>query len=215
MKHPEVFFDKKSYEHAIIDLSNPHITYGHLMCAASEIPIKLAEEKMYFGDNAEDILETLEREGLVQKTPDGWIYTGKGRAAEAVRLDNISSDTFRVICDGKLLETMDRTQAYREAHKGAVLFHQGETYIVEDLDLEDLTVKVNKKDVDYYTEALKTVDISILEEIENNKIGHFSVSFGEVEVNEQYIEYLIKKYERVIGRGNLITSFELRNYGLC
>ncbi|MCL0052356.1 DEAD/DEAH box helicase [Peptococcaceae bacterium] len=203
MKHPEVFFDKKSYEHAIIDLSNPHIIYGHLMCAASEIPIKLAEEKMYFGDNAEDILETLEKEGLVQKTPDGWIYTGKGRAAEAVRLDNISSDTFRVICDGKLLETMDRTQAYREAHKGAVLFHQGETYIVEDLDLEDLTVKVNKKDVDYYTEALKTVDISILEEIENNKIGHFSVSFGEVEVNEQYVEYLIKKYERVIGRGKL------------
>jgi DEAD/DEAH box helicase domain-containing protein len=91
MRHPKVFFDK-SHEHAIIDLSNPYIISGHLMCAASEMPIKLAEDGISFGGNAEDILKALEKQGLVQNTPNGWVYSGKGRAAEAVSLGNISSD---------------------------------------------------------------------------------------------------------------------------
>ncbi|NQS90564.1 DEAD/DEAH box helicase, partial [Patescibacteria group bacterium] len=165
MKHPKIFFDKP-HEHAIIDLSNPYIVSGHLMCAASEMPIKLAEDGVYFKDVVEDILRALENQGLVQDTPDGWVYSGKGRATEAVSLDNISSDIFKVICDGELLETMDRMQAYREAHKGAVLIHQGQTYIVEDLELKNSIVQVKKRDVDYSTEAMKVVNIEVLKEIE-------------------------------------------------
>jgi len=198
MRHPKVFFDKP-HEHAIIDLANPYIISGHLMCAASEIPIKLADHGIYFADNAEGVLRALERQGLVQNTPNGWVYSGKGRATEAVKLDNISSDIFKVICDGELLETMDRTQAYREAHKGAVLLHQGETYIVEDLALKNSVVQVKKRDVDYYTEAMKIVDIAILEEIEKKEIGNLAVWFGDVEVNEQYVGYKIMKYDKVIG----------------
>jgi DEAD/DEAH box helicase domain-containing protein len=173
------------------------------MCAASELPIKLSEEGVYFGDNGEDFLKALERQGLVRNTPNGWVYSGKGRATEAVALDNISSGIFKVICDGRLLETMDRTQAYREAHNGAVLLHQGETYIVEDLDLKNSIVQVKKKDVDYYTEAMKIVDIDIIEETERKDIGNFTVSFGEVEVNEQYVGYKIMKYDKVVGMQRL------------
>ncbi|MDI6734788.1 MAG: DEAD/DEAH box helicase [bacterium] len=199
MKHPKVFFDK-SHEHAIIDLSNLYITSGHLMCAASEMPIKLSEEGIYFGKDAENILKALENQQLVMDTPNGWVYSGKGRATEAVRLDNISSDIFKVVCDGELVETMNRPQTYREAHKRAVLLHQGETYIVEDLDLKNSVVQVKKREVDYYTEAMKIADIAILEEIEKGKIGDFAVSFGEVEVNEQYVGYKIMKYDKVMGR---------------
>jgi DEAD/DEAH box helicase domain-containing protein len=202
MKHPNVFFDK-SHEHAIIDLSNPYIISGHLMCAASEMPIKLPEDGIYFGNCVEDILKALERQCLVQNTPNGWVYSGKGRATEAVSLDNISSDIFKVICEGEILETMDRTQAYREAHKGAIFLHQGETYIVENLDLKNAIVQVKKKDVDYYTESMKVVDIKILKELEKRGIDNFSVSFGEVEVNEQYVGYKIMKYDRVIGMEKL------------
>lgn len=214
MKHPNVFFDK-SHEHAIIDLSNPYTISGHLMCAASEMPIKLPEDGIYFGNCVEDILKALERQSLVQNTPNGWVYSGKGRATEAVSLNNISSDIFKVICDGEILETMDRTQAYREAHKGAILLHQGETYIVESLDLENAVVQVKKKDVDYYTEAMKVVDIKILEEIEEREIANFTVSFGEIEVSEQYVGYKIMKYDRVIGMENLdLPSLNFKTMGL-
>ncbi len=166
-------------------------------------PIKLAEDGVYWGDIVEDILEALKRQSLVQNTPNGWVYSGKGRATEAVSLDKISSDIFKIICDGKLLETMDRTKAYREAHNGAVLLHQGETYMVEDLDLKTSLVQVKKRDVDYYTEAMKIVDITIIEEIEKKEIGNFAFSFGDVEVNEQYVKYKIMKYDKVIGMEGL------------
>ncbi|HPZ35729.1 MAG TPA: DEAD/DEAH box helicase [Bacteroidales bacterium] len=198
MKHPKVLFDK-SHEHAIIDLSNLYISSGHLMCAASEIPIKLPEDMIYFGDRVEDILKELERQNFVKNTPNGWVYSGIVRATEAVNLDNISSNTFKIICNGTLLETKNRAQAYREAHKGAILLHKGETYIVEDLDLKNSIAQVIKKDVDYYTEAIKAVDITIIKKIEKKEIGSFSVSFGEVEVNEQYVGYQIIKYDKVIG----------------
>lgn len=214
MKHPRGFFGKP-HEHAIIDLKNQYIISGHLMCAASELPIKLAEEGVYFGDDVEDILKALEKQGLIQNTPNGWVYSGKGRATEAVSLDNISSDIFKVICNGELLETMDRRHTYEEAHKGAVLLHQGETYIVEELDLKNSAVQVKKKDVDYYTEAMKNVDIKILEEIEKKKIGSFGISFGEVEVNEQYVGYRIMKYDKVIGMENLdLPPLNFKTMGL-
>ncbi|RMD52289.1 MAG: DEAD/DEAH box helicase, partial [Nitrospirae bacterium] len=199
MRHPKVFFDKP-HEHAIIDLTNPYIIAGYLICAASDMPIKLSSnDGIYFTNNAESILKALEIEGLVQHTPDGWIYSGKRRAVEAVSLTNISSEIFKIMCESKILETMDKTQAYREAHKGAVLLHHGETYIVKDLDLKNGVVQVIKKDVDYYTEAIKIVDIAILEEIEKQELGKFSVRFGNVKVNEQYVGYKIKKYDEVIG----------------
>jgi len=202
MRHPRIFFGE-SYEHAIIDLSNPYIISGHLMCAASELPIKVNEDRVYFGEDCEDILEFLEEQSLLQPTPKGWVYSGKGRAVEVVQLNNISSDIFKVICEGELLETMDRTQAYREAHKGAVLLHQGETYIVEDLNLKNSFIDVKKRDVNYHTETMKVVDIGILEEIERKRAGELTLSLGRVRVKEEYVGYKIMKYDKVIGMERL------------
>ncbi|MEO0293221.1 MAG: DEAD/DEAH box helicase [candidate division WOR-3 bacterium] len=202
MKHPKIFFEK-SHENAIIDLSNPYIVSGHLLCAASELPIKLPEDELYFGKKTREFLEALRKEGLVEKTKNGWVYIGKTRATLGVSLDNISSSIFKVISNGKVIETMDRLQAFREAHKGAVFLHQGETYIVEKLDLEKGIVQVEKKEVDYHTEALKNVEIKILEEIKKKEIGSFSVCLGRVNVKEQYTEYKIMKYDKVIGKEEL------------
>lgn len=74
---------------------------------------------------------------------------------------------------------------------------------MEDLDLKNSVVQVKKRDVDYYTDAMKIVDIAILEEIKKKEIGNFAVSFGDVEVNEQYVGYKIMKYDKVIGMERL------------
>ncbi|HEC86665.1 MAG TPA: DEAD/DEAH box helicase, partial [Thermoplasmatales archaeon] len=193
MNHPSVFFDRP-HEYGVVDLSNPYLISGHLLCAASELPVTW-DDRTYFRDHLESFLESLENQKLLRKTPDGWVYSGKARATEVVKLDNISSEVFRVVCDGELLETMDRTQAYREAHKGAVLLHQGETYIVEDLDLENCIIQVKKKDVDYFTEAMKIIDIKITRELEKKMLGDFIISLGDVTVSEQYVGYKVVKYD--------------------
>ena len=65
-----------------------------------------------------------------QKDPPGMGLCRRGRAADTVRLDGMAGESFRILCNGRMLETMDRAQAYREAHKGAIMLHQGETYVI-------------------------------------------------------------------------------------
>ena len=135
MHHPHHFFSR-SHEHAIIDTGNPYIVSGHLLCAAAELPLRETHDREYFGESFPELLSELASGDLIRKTSRGWVYSGRGRAADAVRLDGIPGSTFRIVCRGRLLETMDRTQAYREAHTGAIMLHQGETYIVSEMDLE-------------------------------------------------------------------------------
>ena len=198
MHHPQHFFSR-SHEHAIIDTENPYIVTGHLLCAAAELPLRDKIDQEYFGESWYDLITELASSDLVRKTSRGWVYSGRGRAADAVRLDGIPGSTFRIVCHGRLLETMDRAQAYREAHKGAIMLHQGETYIVNDMDLGTHTIRVTETDVDYYTQPLKKVDLTIIETSETRMVHDARCAFGEVEVTEQYTGYKIKRKDTIIG----------------
>jgi len=198
MHHPHHFFSR-SHEHAIIDTGNPYIVSGHLLCAAAELPLRETPDREYFGDSIPELLSELASDDLIRKTSRGWVYSGRGRAADAVRLDGIPGSTFRILCHGRLLETMDRAQAYREAHKGAIMLHQGETYVVSEMELETHTVRATETDVDYYTQSLKQVDLSIIEVQESRVIHGARCAFGEVEVTEQYTSYKIKRKDTIIG----------------
>ncbi|MEJ2281885.1 MAG: DEAD/DEAH box helicase, partial [Candidatus Bathyarchaeota archaeon] len=153
MKHPQDFFGKP-HEEAIIDLHNRYISLGHLMCASSELPIT-EKDVEYFPKLFDESISALEDQHLVRKTTRGWVYSGTARPTEVVSLNDISGNTVTVTCNGVLLETLALTKAYQEVHQGAVLLHQGETYISEELNLKNLTAKVRQENVDYYTEALK------------------------------------------------------------
>lgn len=214
MKHPAIFFGKP-HEHAVIDLANPYILSGHVLCAAAEMPVLTEEDRAYFGDSMEGILEILSEEKLVRKTAHGWVYAGRGRATEAVGLDQISEEVFRIVCEGSILETMDRGQAFREAHTGAVLLHQGETYTVQGMDLKDHVIEAKRADVDYYTRSLKIVDLTVLEEMDGRRLGRFDAHFGKLEVTEQFIGYKVLKNEQTIATENLdLPPLVFRTTGL-
>jgi DEAD/DEAH box helicase domain-containing protein len=141
----------------------------------------------------------LAAKNLLKPTSRGWVYAGRGRAAGAVTLDGLPSETFRIMCNGRLLETMDRSQAFHEAHVGAILLHQGESYIVKEMDLGTHTIRVMETDVDYYTQPLKEVSLVIIETLETRTINHTRCAFGEVEVTEQYTGYKVKRGDTIIG----------------
>jgi DEAD/DEAH box helicase domain-containing protein len=198
MHHPDQFFSRL-HEHAIVDTRNPYIVSGHLLCAAAELPVKEDRDRKFFGDSLTPILADLAASNLLRETTRGWVYAGRGRVADAVRLDGMSAESFRVVCHGRLLETMDRAQAYREGHKGAIMLHQSETYVVNEMDLEAHTIRVTETDVDYYTQPLKDVDLSIIETLESRVVNGVPCAFGDVEVTEQYTAYKIKRGDTVIG----------------
>jgi DEAD/DEAH box helicase domain-containing protein len=94
---------------------------------------------------------------------------------------------------------MDRGQAFREAHKGAIMLHQGVTYVVNEMDLETHTVRVSETDVDYYTQPLKEASLSVLETIESHLVNGMKCAFGDVEVTETITGYKIKHKDTIIG----------------
>jgi len=202
MKHPEVFFDKP-HEHAIIDLSNFQIIKGHLMCAAKEMPVKPNMIKIDFETDVEEHLKSLADSKLIEKSKPGWVYSGSEYPPFKVNLGNISSEIFKVYYKGELLETMDKRQAYTEAHQGAVLINQGETYIVHDFNLAKNTIKVVKKDVSSHTSVQKDIDIKIFKEIDKREVGNLKVSFGELKVSEYYPKYKVIEKSKIVSVRNL------------
>jgi DEAD/DEAH box helicase domain-containing protein len=198
MNHPDRFFSR-SHEHAIIDTSNPYIVSGHLLCAAAELPVNESADTVFFGDSLPALLADLSTHDLVRKTARGWVYSGRGRATAAVQLDGIPGPTFRILCKGKLLETMDQGQAFREAHKGAIMLHQGITYVVNEMDLETHMIRVSETDVDYYTQTLKEVDLNVIETIEEKVVHGMKCAFGDVDVTETITGYKIKRKDTIIG----------------
>jgi len=218
MHHPDQFF-LRSHEQAIIDTENPYIVSGHMLCAAAELPLQTGagpgvdpgadpgadkrpdqrSDQEFFGATFVPLLADLSANGLVRETARGWVYAGRGRATEAVRLDGMAAGSYRIVCHGRLLETMNQAQAFREAHTGAIMLHQGETYVVNEMDLETHTIRVAETDVDYYTQPLKDVHLAVEQTLAQRTVNGVACAYGEVVVTERYTGYKIKQKDRVIG----------------
>jgi DEAD/DEAH box helicase domain-containing protein len=197
MKNPGSFFSAP-HEHAIIDLNNPYILTGQTLCAASELPLIPDRDREFFGEQLPPLVDSLAAQHLISSTRRGYLYSGTRRPAELVALGAISSEHFTVVCDGQLLETMDRAQAYREAHPGAIMLHQGEKYLVREMDPGRHLIRVEPVDVDYYTKPLKIVDVAITRELTRRFLGDIPLSFGDVLVTEHYSAYKVMQYDTVI-----------------
>ncbi len=197
MRHPDLFFGSP-HESAIVDLENPYIVSGQLLCAAAELPLT-PSDAVYFGHRFQECADALKTERLVADTPRGLVYAGSRRPHELVGFSGISRDSFRVISNGRTLETMDRGQAFREAHQGAVLLHQGDQYLVDSMDLANGIIRVSPSEVDYYTRPLKSVDITVRRVRESRPFSDFTISFGDVEVCEQYYAYRIIRNDAILG----------------
>lgn len=214
MKHPKNFFGRP-HEHAIIDLSNPKILSGHILCAAKESPLNKDELKEYFGDGSSEIGRILEKDCKLTETSLGLRYAGYGRPIDQISLENISIDHFTVMHNKNILETMDRIHAYKEAHEGAVLLHQGLTYLVKKMDLTNRLVEVERQDLTYHTEPIQNVDIRVSQKLTHRRIGSFIVNFGIVEVKETIVGYKTMEYDEVKERKPLnLPSIRFRTEGL-
>ncbi|MDP6048947.1 MAG: DEAD/DEAH box helicase [Candidatus Bathyarchaeota archaeon] len=197
MNHPQDFFSRNP-ENAVINLDNPYITIGHVMCASNELPLS-DRDIDYFSEGYLQSIDELSEKRLIKKRQEGWMYSGTFRPETRVKLNNILDQTVTVFHYSRALETMDITQAYREVHEGAIFLHQGEPYQVNSLDLNSLVARVEEADPGYYTEALKTIDISIKSRINELNRGIKS-GLGKVDVTEYYIEYRRMRNEKVISK---------------
>ncbi|KZX10048.1 DEAD/DEAH box helicase [Methanobrevibacter filiformis] len=198
MNNPEFFFDKP-HENAIIDLNNQNIISSQIQCAANEL-VLTEEELKEFNISKNTLKQLLDKELLVKNTKTKhYIYSHDDQPSFKHSLDQLSTDLFKIMNNTELLEVMEKSQVYREAHEGAVLINKGETYIVDNVNLRKNIVNVVKRSVESHTIVLKDVDISIINKIKRVKVGNFTVHFGELEVKEDFIKYKKMHFSKTLG----------------
>lgn len=214
MNNPKFFFDKP-HENAIIDLNNSILRDAHLACAAYELPITLEEGEKYFNADKQ-LLDKLSRERLLRRNPHNqYICPSTDNPAFKHSLNQLSNETYTIMNNGKVLERMDRSQVYREAHEGAILINKGETYRVENINFSKKIVNVVKQEVDYHTMALHDTDITINKKISKINYGDLSINFGELTVKEDYYKYKIIQYSKVLGQEPLdLKPLKFKTKGL-
>ena len=198
MHHPDAFLGRERSQ-IVIRPDNPRLVAGHMICAAAELPLQEAELTLA----EKPLLQSLVEGGLIAGTPRGFIYRGKRRAHELVRMDALVGDGVKLMHAGKLLETMDPIRARRDAYPGAVLLHRGETYVVENLDLENGVATVRQDDVDYYTKGLRTSTSEILSQEDGIERDGVTVATGRVRITESFIGYQTMHYNRAISVNSL------------
>ena len=198
MNNPTFFFDKP-HENAIIDLTNPILQEAHLLCAAKELPLKYSEVERYFGIDDDLLDELVSNKDLHINSRGDYMYPYDDNPALDHSLDQISGQEFKIMNNGRLLETMERAQVYREAHEGAILINKGDTYVVDSVSLSRGFVNVTQKDVDYHTMVLNQTDISIRKKLSKTRYGKFTIHFGELTVSEDYFKYKKMQFSKAIG----------------
>ena len=192
--HPDAIFGQP-VEATVFDPSNIYVLAPHLAAAAAESPLTETDLPL-FGPTARTAVEELVSRGLLRARPGGWFWTRPERASDLTDLRGIGGGVIKVVEDGtgRLLGTVDPGAAHSTVHRGAVYVHQGNTYLVDHLSLDDHVALVHREEVDYTTTARDITNITIAEEEQHQKWGDADVHLGKVDVSSQVVAFLKRRY---------------------
>ncbi len=190
MRHPQALFGR-SAENALIAPDNVYILLKHLPCAAYERPLT-PEDEALFGPGFAEAMVQLERSLALEYRNDRWFFQGIGYPAEDASLRSISAGKFAILDESQnyqLLEELEQTVALGRVYPGAIYLHQGESYLITQLDLDMGIAYASPVDVNYYTEPRETNEVRVVETWQRKEMPASNACFGKLSVTEQVIGY--------------------------
>ncbi|WP_091456588.1 DEAD/DEAH box helicase [Actinokineospora iranica] len=193
--NPSAVLDKP-IEATVTDPGNPYVLAPQLACAAAELPLT-PDCLPAFGETAPAVIADLVAEGVLRKRPTGWYWTSRDRPHSAVDIRGSGGDQIAVVeaDSGRMLGTVNPGSACATVHQGALYLHQGQSYVVDELDLDSGLALVHAETPDWTTTPREVVDIAILDTVSAKTYparggGEVTVCLGEVAVTSQVVGYL-------------------------
>ncbi len=211
--HPERIFGRP-LEASVLDPSNPHVLAPHLAAAAAEIPLT-EDDSQWFGAALPALADALVARGVLRRRPHGWFWARADRAVDHVSLRGVGTSV-RIVeaSTGRVVGMVDEARAQSAVHAGAVYLHQGQAYVVTELDLEAGSAVVVAGDPGWSTQAAATSDFKIdpVGPSLTCQWGPATLACGQVEVTSQVTSFLRRlPHGEVIGRHRLeLTARTLR-----
>jgi DEAD/DEAH box helicase domain-containing protein len=194
--HPEALLNRP-VEATVLDPGNPYVLAPHLCAAAAELPLTEADIAM-FGPGAAAVAADLGQRGMLRQrpAPDGprWYWTGR---ALTTSLRGTGGRPVRIIetATGRLVGTVDEPSAHVQVHAGAVYPHQGEMYLVTQLDLDEYVALVEPCDPGYATSARQLTGIEVAATLRQAGWGEAEVGFGDVVVTRQVVSFARRRLD--------------------
>ncbi len=227
--HPEFLLDA-SPECAQLNADNLQILVSHLKCAAFELPIEDDEGLSGDVETENELRAYLEEHGVLRHTGGRWHWCLDAYPANDISLRSVTSTNFVVVDttnkSNQVIAEVDYTWAFTTIHEGAIYMVQSEQYHVDKLDWDRRKAFVRKVDSEYYTDALSSAKVKVLQilregtvtggassrEAGNRSSGSRSsetgapTAYGEVEVIRKAIGYKkIKFYtQENLGWGDIL-----------
>ncbi len=191
--HPDAIFGQP-VEATVFDPQNPYVLGPHLAAAAAELPLT-TDDLALFGEGTAELLDALVERGWLRRRSAGWFWTRRERATDLADLRGIGGTPVRVVesTTGRVLGTVDPGSSHTTVHAGAIYVHQGESYVVRNLDLDDSVALVDAADPDYTTSARELTEIRVLETDRRSPLGLATLCFGSVEVTRHVVSFLRRR----------------------
>ncbi|MPZ64571.1 MAG: DEAD/DEAH box helicase [Pseudonocardiaceae bacterium] len=196
-----------SIEATVLDPANPYVLRPQLACAAAELPLTDACVDELGGQAAVAVVEELVAEGALRRRSTGWFWTSPRqrphhdvdiRGSGGMQVAVVEAET------GRMLGTVDPGSACSTVHPGALYLHRGESFVVDELDLDESVALVHAEDPEWNTQARSSADITVVLTVESHRSGGVGVALGEVEVTSKVVGYL-----RRLPSGQVLDSVEL------
>ena len=192
-RHPDYFFER-SPEQALINPDNLLILLQHLRCAAFELPF---HEGDHFGgvetETLADFLQVLTDTGEVHRSGRKYFWMADRYPADSVSLRSASPHAVRLEIDTDGQQTtigqVDVASAHWMVHPQAIYLHEGQSYLVEALDLDGFVARLRQANVDYYTEPKCDTTVQFIEQFAQEEVGGGTKHHGEIVVTTQVVGF--------------------------
>lgn len=193
MLHPE-FLLERNPEQALINPNNLLILLQHLRCAAFELPFHHGEG---FGGAPMDLiaglLELLDQSGELHLAEERFFWTSDQYPANHISLRSASDQpvVLQAMVNDRWMTVgeVDEDSALWMVHPDAIYLHEGDSYRVQQLDLEAHQARLEPAAVDYYTVPKSQLALELIETVNQKTEPGCEVNYGEIQVTSQVIGY--------------------------
>ncbi len=187
MRHTDYLIGR-SPENAYINPDNQIILEKHLKCAVFELP--LSDEEINIRPNSDHVVEILKKiigDGLIHHSKGRYYWIANQYPASDMSIRSVSGGVFTLEAQNNNGQPMtigkvDEASALWMVHPGAIYLHEGTSYYVEELLLDQNKALLRPILADYFTlpkqniEIVK-IDVELEQEIYGSQLylGHIQV----------------------------------------
>ncbi len=205
VQNPDYLY-KGSPEEALIDPNNAFILLHHIKCAVFEKPFSSTESFGYLPpEKVDQYLKVLQKYGLLHKSGDKYYWRSDSYPADKVSLRTAGANAYILKSEDKIIGTVDQQSAFWFTHPNAIYLHNGESFIVQDLDIKQSEITLVPKVTDYYTMAQSRTEFELIKLQGEDSIKGGIKRRGQIRVTDQVTGYKRLKWSsnEVLGYENL------------